>query len=1357
MKKTITPLFPKRSVLRSTSKTNFVSLIKKRILFNWHLAFSFWQLAMQKDFKNDELFFQNKFKSILLSDNPQPTPVLVKSATVSCQPSAVNRHFGLLLTIIISFLGTALPGVLNAQYCTMACNTSVNVSLPASCEGEITYDMILEGAYTSSTCSPNGPGAFVVVVMDQSGAPLQNSPYVDSTNIGGSYLVKVKHWATGNNCWGEIHVEDKLAPSLSCPSDITVACTESTATSVTGEATASDCSEFDMGFDDSVTKLNCNNSGLAGFVKRTWSAIDIYGNAKSCLQTINVELPSTSDIEWPANLDDISAPSLDCINPNTDPSQTGTPTINGQPIPNGVGFCNMALEKDDLVIALCENSFKILRTWTVVYWCTGAILNHTQVIAVKDKTAPNLSCPPPFTVGTTSATQCKASVIMPTINITDNCSANFTVNMNTPNGWVTGNGGVIHNINTGTYTITYQATDDCKNTASCTTELTVEDDDAPTVICDEFTVTTLNNTGTAVVFANTFDDGTYDNCGYFNLTVRRSDGGCNSTNTFDQSVTFCCEDAGESIMVEMQATDGGGNTNSCMVSVHVDDNSEPAILCPPNVTITCLDDSNDLSLTGSPQTVLACGNTDVIFTDDSNTNQCGTGTINRTWTATASNGTSNSCVQVIELIDNTPISITFPADYSATGCITPEDLMPENLPAGFDYPSVVGDCEQIATNVSDQVFNVAAPACFKIVRTWTLINKCIYQVGGNDGIWTDTQVIYVTDDTAPEFTCPDNVQVEVDADCKGSVTLPQITNIMDCSEDTEVFVSTDLGVGYGPFNNVNVGNYEATYTVFDGCGNHADCSISIDVLDLKKPTPYCKPGIVIEMMGVDTDGDGLIDDGMATTWASDLNEGSFDNCPGAVKFSFSSDISDTGIDFDCGDIGQNAVEIWVTDASGNQDFCVTNVIIQDNMGVCSGNLYASVGGAITNEEGENVENVEVAINDGVTPPAMTNSNGDFEFSTLPLGNDFTVTPEKNTTLLNGVTTYDIVLISKHVLDVAKLDSPYKLIAADVNNSGTVTTYDMVVLQKNILYVDNTFPDNTSWRFIDKDFSFTNPANPFADDFPELYNINNFQGNMNAVDFIAVKIGDVNGSAIPNMLHDPVEDRNDDLLVFNAENEELLAGNEYRLNITSVNFDHIIGFQFTLDFDPTTLEYTRVENGELPFLTNSNFGQALLDRGAITSSWNHTEPVSLAKGEVLFTLVFRVKTNTDWASALAVSSTYTTAEAYFDDGGQLDLKLLFEQQTIATGTTNTPPVVSSARPNPFHKTTVIGFKLSEPQQVTLTVFDNAGRIVGTVQESLGQGEQSFTLDSEWLNGPGHYFYQLKTNDGVGVGKLVFTGY
>ena len=1242
-----------------------------------------------------------------------------------------------------TFFSTSLNA--NNGTCVLACDQSVNVSLPNACEAEIEYDMILEGIGPHN-CSPYFPGAFEVTVMTSNGVPIPTSPVVTAEYIGQTLSVKVEHGPSGNSCWGNINVEDKLAPVLVCPSDLTVACTADTSPAATGEASATDCSEFTIvHFDNTV--INGCNGNFSGVLTRTWTATDEHGNFASCLQTVNIAQPANNDVTWPPHRDGISGPALDCANPDIDPSNTGVPTIAGEPIPNGSGFCSMAVDYSDQILPLCENAFKILRNWTVVSWCTGAVLNHTQIIAVKDTSAPNITCPPSLSVGTTSSIQCKATVILPGATITDDCSSNFNVTMHTPAGFITGNGGVIHDVNVGNYNLTYTVTDDCGNTSSCATTLSVSDDDAPTVICDEFTVTTLNSNGLAVVFATTFDDGTYDNCGPVVLSARRMTAMCGEQPVFGPTVTFCCEDVGEAIAVEMQATDLSGNSNSCMVTVHVDDNSDPAILCPPNVTLNCQQDPGDLSLTGEPTVYLACGTADVTFSDIENLNLCDVGFITRTWTATSGNGNSNSCSQTITLIDDTPVVIEWPEDYDAMGCVDISDLSPDSLPAPYNYPVVTEDCELIATNVSDQVFTVAAPACFKIVRTWTLIDWCTYQAGGSTGIWTHNQIIKVTDVDAPVFTCPDNLVVGVGNDCKAAVTLPDVTDIVDCSEDITVFVNSDFGVGPGPFQQIDPGTYEATYVVSDGCNNSSNCTISIEVKDVKKPTPYCKNGIITELMGVDTNGDGVIDDGMIVALASSFDDGSFDNCPGNLKFSFSPDIQVTTDTFDCTNVGQVPLEIWVTDVAGNQDFCENFIVIQDNMGVCSGNLFANVGGAIINETGNSVQNVMVNLNHPNTPPAMTGSDGNFQFSALPLGNDFTVTPEKDTNLLNGVTTFDIVLIRKHILATDTLDSPYKMIAADVNRSNSITTADMVAVRRAILFLTDAFPNNESWRFIDAAYQFPNQQNPFQDPFPEIYNINNFNGNMDEVDFIAVKIGDVNGSATPNLFAPAGDDRSGGLLTMSALDQPLMAGQTYHLEVTSEKFLDILGYQFTIDFDHYALEYIRVEKGVLPSLTETNFGFALLEQGAITTSWNSHQPASLLEGESLFSLVFRAKTNTTWADALQFGSAYTPAEAYHSDGTYLDVELAFVEAPMNI------PAPSVAYPNPFAETTVIGFTSEIGGEVILTVFGPSGRVVETVRQSVAPGAGQVEIHADRLEGRGTYFYQLQLENRVETGKVV----
>ena len=1304
-----------------------------------------------------EPIFYNKLTSPMKRTTTPALPGRPHLHSLTNTPVSLSSLKQKMLQAVLFLLGVMATETLAAQ-CTMACNNLVNVSLPATCQTEIVYNMILQNA-NSNTCIPNGPTAFAVTVMDQSGAPIPNSPFVDSSYIGSYLSVKVKHLASGNSCWGNIFVEDKLPPQITCPPDVTVSCASPTTPAQTGTPVVGDCSSYTLTFTNVVQNFGCSGS-FAGIITRTWTAVDLYSNTKNCTQIIRIAQATAANVQWPPNRDGISAPALDCVNPATTPDSTGVPTIGGQPIPNGVGFCNMAVTYNDQVLPLCENSYKILRHWTVVAWCSGTILNHAQVIAVKDTKPPVLTCPADLTVGTTSSQFCKASVILPPTGISDDCSSSFSASMNTPVGLVPGNGGLVNNINLGTYTIKYNVTDNCGNTSSCNMKLTVVDDDAPTVVCDEYTVVTLTNTGMAIVFAQTFDDGSYDNCGPVTLTARRMEPACGTQPVYGPSVKFCCQDVGNNVTVQMKATDQFGNANTCMVTVHVNDNSQPAILCPANKTLNCTQDPTNLTLTGQPTVSAACGTPNVTYFDVNNLNQCDVGTIIRTWTATLGNGNSSSCSQTITMVDNTPVVVNFPPNYTAPACTSLAELSPNNLPAPYNAPVMTSDCELLATSFTDQVFTVAAPACFKIVRTWKVINWCTYQPGGTNGLWQNTQIITVMDNTPPTFTCPPDLTVGVGPNCKASVTLPQVTNIQDCSQNVTVSVSSSLGNGYGPFQNVNPGSYTATYLVSDGCNNTSSCTINILVKDDKKPTPYCKNGLIIELMGVDTNGDGQADDGMATVWASNFNAGSFDNCPGTLQFSFSSNPAEVSATFDCDNLGQNTIQMWVTDASGNQDFCETFLIVQDNMGVCTGApLAASVGGAVTNEQGYDVENVAISINDGVTPPAMTGPDGNFNFPALPLGGDYTLTAKKDTNLLNGVTTFDMVLIQRHILGVDTLESPYKIIAADINRSNSVTTLDLVFLQKVILFVSTEFPNNESWRFVDADYVFPNPHNPFQATFPEFYNINNFNGSMQDVDFIAVKIGDVNSSAVPNQFVPPNEDRSGESLIFRVADMTLEQNETYRLNFTAENFREITGYQFTLNFDKNALEFSRFEPVDFNVLTKpvqeDNFGFRLLDQGVITTSWNDFQPNSLPEDAVLFRLVFQARKTGKLSEALRITSDFTKAEAYKSLAGDgmelLDVKLEFLPG--AEHKTNDEQMAVTVSPNPFRETTVIGFNLSEAQEATLNVFDPAGRLVKTLQGSFGPGRNEFRLENNDLPVPGLYFFRLQTRNGFAGGQVV----
>ncbi|MBL7802491.1 MAG: T9SS type A sorting domain-containing protein [Saprospiraceae bacterium] len=180
---------------------------------------------------------------------------------------------------------------------------------------------------------------------------------------------------------------------------------------------------------------------------------------------------------------------------------------------------------------------------------------------------------------------------------------------------------------------------------------------------------------------------------------------------------------------------------------------------------------------------------------------------------------------------------------------------------------------------------------------------------------------------------------------------------------------------------------------------------------------------------------------------------------------------------------------------------------------------ATVSGRIYTEQGFGIDEytIQIDVVGPDTPPGgpsffTMDNNGEYSIE-LPIGFNYRITPVKDDNPLNGVTTYDLVLMSKHYHGLEQLNSPYKIIAADIDQSGFVNDTDSLEARKLILGIYNEFPQNTSWRFVRADYVFPNPADPFTPPFPEFAVTGVLTANIEDVDFIGVKIGDVNGSAI----------------------------------------------------------------------------------------------------------------------------------------------------------------------------------------------------------------------------------------------------
>lgn len=1279
----------------------------------------------------------------------------------------------------------------NAQ-CPLGCNNSVQISLDNDCQVTVTPDMILEGQ-GSASCN------YTVEVLDANDNPIPNA-VVDGVYIGQTLKARVLT-DDGNSCWGSITIEDKLKPVLDCADVVEISCYSTYNPGLPGVTDNCDPNPTITILSDVTTDIDCldpNFPTLSAQRVITYRAEDASGNvSNTCTQTVNYVRIGLGEIVFPDNLDNIEDDALSCDSYSEatwnefNPAYpffnvTGAPsTPDGANILPNNSLCELNATFSDQIITICESSFKVLRTFTVLDWCTGDVREEFQIIKILDNEPPLVTTlqDNEFAASADPYT-CTADFSVPAPVLISDCSTwtyeigyALAVNGMEPTDGLYYTTNVIGNATTG-YTIVdlplglswlrYLVTDACGNVTEAFTEVTVVDNVPPIAVCDEFTVVTLTSDGSAYAFAATFDDGSFDNCSPVTFSVRRPQGGCGSNNSFGDYVEFCCSDVGQDVMVELRVTEDrvNGLSNSCMVTVHVQDKIDPVITCPNPITIDCTVDFTDLSITGEPTGYDNCGGTITKLEDNVQLNDCGTGVIYRTWVMTDGGGRTDNCTQTITVTNgnvfngNNTNMLRFPADVSLEGC------MNQNTDeAQTGVPQInAGICSLVAYTSSDKVFNFQDGACFKILRTFTVIDWCQYDPDSSTpvGIWQRTQVIKLNNSIAPTFNgCTSTVDAPVTgANCNGFVTLTASATD-DCpnvTEDELVFSYqfdqfndgsiNQSGNGNDASRILDVGQHRIIWSVEDKCGNQSTCEQVINVRDAKKPTPYCLSDITTVVMPTT---------GMIEIWASDFNLGSSDNCTDTMDLVYTfgilqadGSVNNTGsgnMSFDCDDVGMNDVFIIVTDEAGNSDYCQTTMNIQANSG-CDGSRIA---GAISTEVSTVVDQVEVMLEDMNTHEEryfMTDASGSYQFFNLSANVDYEVSATRNDNPTNGVSTLDLVLIQRHILGFSNLDSPYKIIAADINSSQTVSAADITELRKVILGVQPEFKQNNSWRFINGGQTFFDATEPWP--LQERISVENFSDSAMDNNFVAIKIGDVNGTVTSNLNDADASEVRSSNTMLNVTNTIYKAGEEVRMDVRSDDFKAIAGLQFTLNFDETVLEYVGVEAAKLN-INNSNIGAQLANRGEITASWNAMTDITAASNEVLMTVIFRAKTNGD-LSSMTMSADQIISEAYTTELNitGLDIEVRDENAIF----TNAEIVLQQNRPNPFTNTTNVSFTLVEAGTATLSIYDINGRLVNRVNDTFAKGANSINVNADDLNvSGGIFYYTLEANGQIATKKMI----
>lgn len=934
----------------------------------------------------------------------------------------------------------------------------------------------------------------------------------------------------------------------------------------------------------------------------------------------------------------------------------------------------------------------------------------------------------------------------------------------------------------GTTTVTWTAQNDCGLSSTTIQRITIEDNIPPVVLCQNLNVS-LGGDGFAIVQADTLAKSITDNCSHYfanKISVVRLDNptACMNDGMDNKSVTFCCDDIGKTILVEVKVFDDAGNMNTCTSEITINNTQGISITQGlPNIDISCefLFDPEDLSIFGSYVTDIAdqediriedsfydfdsiagqdglytntCDMITVAETSEFLSGACGRDTIIRFFKF--KNGDDSLTIQqFIYRHDVNKFSgndIMWPANFVWNQCANPA---PDTSIAGA--PLLINNdyCSQVAVSFKDQLFNYPLTSCPVVKRKWKVIDWCQYDnsngEANNPGLWRHDQFINVENDVPATIltTCNDTLICAPGNACEATVSL-SIAAEDDCMADAQnLYYAYRIDIGNDNNNanditgtassfshQVEAGVHNVMWKVEDRCGNiNSTCEYLITVKECKDPTPVCLDGLSINLSGNPS----------VELWASDINQSSFDNCTAQedLSISFSSDVNDNLVTFDSSDVGVVVLEMWITDEAGNQSFCTSNITVQNST------VPPGVQGKVATENNIAIPEAMVTILGAeMDDEVMTETDGAYTFVDLDMQNDYQIQVDRDKDYLDGVTTLDLVMIQRHILGLSELDSPYKMIAADIDNSESLTAADLLDLRKLILGINVTLDENTSWRFVSKNESMNDMTDPWP--FTEELILHAESSDAIDADFIGVKIGDVNNSAESLIGGEIVEKRNANTLGIMTNDKMIRRDDQVYIDLVSSSSIDLEAMQMTITWDDAAMSLIDI----VPIgIDMEDYHSSLIQPGQMTIAWHNISGKNIAQGVPFFQLVMEGNATARLSNILEINSDITSAIAYNTADESMDIDLRFEDAEI------TSVIFAQNKPNPFLSETTVEFNLPEAMEVTFKVFDGSGKLIYKTTNNYTEGSNALKLGEQLGEYRGILFLKMEAAEFSEVKRMI----
>ncbi len=686
-------------------------------------------------------------------------------------------------------------------------------------------------------------------------------------------------------CSQTITVNDVELPTITCPG------------SVFQETDSGVCTAA-ITFSVPVTSDNCQVASVINSYNGTsdasdtyptgativnWIVTDIYGNQSTCQHEIIIvdnELPL---ITCPAD-----------IQQNASPGECQA--LVNVPLPVYSDNCGIdSLLNDYTWVAFAPaTAIYPVGTTIVSYGVRDLSDNWSDcefTVTVIDNQLPTINCTPQVAVDNIN-NQCDAYVTVPGPMNGDNCGVSSIINDYTFSSDASGTYIV------GTTVVTFTATDVNGNTNTCSTLVIVNDTQLPALTCPA-DILQDSDAGECHADVTIALPASGDNCGI--ATVLND-----YNNTADASDIY---PVGTHVIV-WTATDIHGNQSTCQQNITIEDNEQPVIVCPADITQNADAGQCNASVNVPLPTFSDNCAIDMILNDFNwipDTSASGVypvGTTDVQYGAVDFNDNWSLCSFTVTVVDNQAPTIICPANQSkdndAGQCTAAISVSIPGTADNCGVASLVNDY-----NGTDNVSDTYPVGLTTVIYTVT-------DIYGNATTCSFTVTVY--DDENPTITCPADISTLTDPGvCEAAVTVGAPTTGDNCGVAS---ISNDYNGTADASDIYPEGITLLVWTATDNSGNSSTCAMIVAVFDNEDPTITCPANITQTN-----------DAGQCNAFVTVPAPVTGDNCSVSGwtnGYNGSADASDTY------PVGTTSVIFTVLDGSGNFSTCSFSVTVTDN-------------------------------------------------------------------------------------------------------------------------------------------------------------------------------------------------------------------------------------------------------------------------------------------------------------------------------------------------------------------------------------------------------------------------------------------